>query len=506
MNLHKITGILLCLAVLLFAACRKDLGNYNYHDINEASITGIDSSYIVLRGLPLKITPQLNFTQDQSGDTTKYAYQWFAMDPLSAPAIRYDLATTRNLDWRVSLPSLDLNYKVYYIVTEKSTGMQWRRIFDLKVTTNIADGWLVLNQTSSGPRLDYFNYLKDSGTFQYYKDILAAQGSIKLSGNAKNVYFYQRRDGFTGKFMRAVVVSTDEYTKIFNTQNNVFTDYVDMSKATAAYFPPPFYAEKVAAIGSMYMSYMLDNRGNVSYESPIQGITWGSAVNRTITGEKISISRHLAESYRNVYNYILMYDTVKKRFVQHQNMDVSSSVPATDSKLFDPGNVNMDLMYMASTPAISGRTYAVLKDNAGKVWLAIIKASGEMFVEQDFFEIKSTDIASAGMFAIDPTEGYLMYSVGSKVYRFNPFDKTYKEVLDYGDRKITVLKYQKMVYLYTSQRYMEYASKLIVGSYKEGDETSGKVDFYTVPNLNGDLTLWNSFGGLSKVVDVSYRE
>ena len=80
-------------------------------------------------------------------------------------------------------------------------------------------------------------------------------------------------------------------------------------------------------------------------------------------------------------------------------------------------------------------------------------------------------------------------------------------VLDLGTRKVSLMKYHKMTYLYTNARYAEYAKKLIICSYDEANpNTSGTMDLYNVPNLNGALTPYKSFTGLGKIVDVSYRE
>ncbi len=503
---------MLCLGLMLFS-CRKEMGNYSYHDINSCTIGNIDTAYTVLRGMPMKISPQLTFTQDNSQDTTKYSYRWYALDVSNTVVVRTELGSNKNLDWTVTLPSITKAYQVRYVVTEKATGQSWSKAFALQVNTNISDGWLILNENKQEARLDFYNYQSSQNTFQYYRDILSSQQSATLKGKPKMVYFYFRRDGFSGTTARSIVVGTDQETAIINTQNNTFSPYISLSKAMTSYFPAPYYAISVAGIGGRsFMSYLLDNLGQLQFENPTMGYTYGVRINKTILGEPVTISPYFAEGYNQGVSYALMYDVVKKRFLEHKDFNNASAVPSIPADangtppMFDPGNMNMDLMYMASTIAVTGQTYAVLKRADNKVFLARIICNASTFLPQAFQEIVSPDIANASLFAIDPQEGYLMYAVGSKVYRYNPYDKSSKMVIDAGDRAITLIKYQKLMYG-SSDRYMDYSRKLIVCTYKPAaPEGSGKMELYTVPSLNGDLTLYQTFDGLDKIVDVTYRE
>ncbi len=53
-----------------------------------------------------------------------------------------------------------------------------------------------------------------------------------------------------------------------------------------------------------------------------------------------------------------------------------------------------------------------------------------------------------------------------------------------------------------------YARKLIVTSYDpaQPEGSNGKFELFTVPAVNGDLELLESYTGFGKIVDVSFRE
>jgi hypothetical protein len=505
---------IIVLLFLVLVSCKKDMGNYSYKDINDAKISGIESLYTTLRGEKLSISPQLAFTQDQSADTSKYTYQWLSLDPKSSPTVSRVIATTRNLNWTVDLASTDKTYTIYYTVKEKSTGVIWKKVFNLLVNTNISDGWVILNETdNNNARLDYLNYSAATNSFQYYQDILLAFSTLRLKGKPQMVQFYQRRDVFSGKSGRSVLVGTDQNTFVINTEDNTFSSYTDIINTMSNYFPPPYYAKSVRCQGGN-LSYMYDNLGQLFFENPTSSIGYASAVNKLITGEAVNISPMYAEGYMQSNNYALLYDVTRKRFMEHKNFNTSVSVPvapiATLSapSLFDPGNIGMDLVYMASTPAVTAQIYALFRNNTGKLFLARMRCNSDSFVPLAFDEITTAaPMTGASQFAIDPQQGYLLYATGSKIYRYNVFDKSNAMVADYGSRKISLIKYQKMVYDPLKTRYAEYATKLIVCTYEEGNpSSSGKMDLYNVPNLNGDLSLYNSFSGMGKIIDVTYRE
>lgn len=497
------------IAGITLFSCRKDKGNYNYHDINEATIAGIDSTYTLKRGDQLEIQPQLAFTKDEGKDTSKYTYRWFMVDESVAPVRTRELSAARNLKWQVNVNPSSTKYTIYYTVTEKSTDISWRRVFQLSVVSDMADGWLVFNDISGHARLDYFNYHEEGDTFQRFTDVLASQSSLILSGKPVLACFYYRRSVFGRERGSAIVVGTDQQTFIMDLSNYSFDAYIPLGDAMVNYYAPPYYARSVQAQGSQFISYMYDNQGNLFYENPFGGEAYGSPVNQTADGKPVAISPWFAEGYLEGTPYALMYDTVNQRLMEHKASNHSVSVPVTASTIFDPGHVGMQLIYMASTKAVSNQMYAVFKDKKGKVYLARMSANNDAFVPLAFDAITTApEMAAATQFAIDPQQGYLMYAAGNRIYRYNPYDNTNQQVLDMGNRVISLLKYQKLVSPYMNEpRYAAYGQKLIVCTYDQQDaDHTGKMELFTVPALNGPLAPYQTFSGFGKIVDVSYNE
>ena len=67
--------------IIVFAlgltACYDDKGSYDYHDICEVNIEGVESVYeTVYRESVLEIDPTVTVTEGNIGDTTRFAYEW----------------------------------------------------------------------------------------------------------------------------------------------------------------------------------------------------------------------------------------------------------------------------------------------------------------------------------------------------------------------------------------------------------------------------------------------
>ncbi len=504
---------LLVLTICLLAACRKDLGNYKYQEINDGQISNISDSYSLLRGEILSIKPTITFTQDDGTDTSKYTYNWYVIDQTALPVVKKQIAKTKFLNWATNIAASTTEYTLLYEVKEVKTGVMFRKSTKLTVTTNLADGWLIMNDINGKARLDFLNYIATTGDFQPYKDVLSTQSTLVLNGSPKFVYYWFRRDPFSNAIHKAIAVGTDQATNIINTQDGTFSKFANISTTITSYSPPPYYAQSITSQARSYLAYLYDSNGELFFENPAASYAWGTRVNKTSAAVNFKISPFYAEAYRTDMSYALMFDLDNRRFMEHKSTNTSSSIPVPKGNVFtdnniDAGNLKMDLVYMASTPALSSRTYALLKNSSNELFLTTIQCSASAFTPLTWDKITTApEMINATQFAIDPNEGYLMYLVGSKIYRFNISDKTNAMVLDMGAKKVSLIKYHKLTQQITNARYVEYAGKLMVCTYDDANpSTSGQMDLYTVPNLNNALSLYKSFTGFGKIVSVSYRE
>ena len=83
---------------IMATACFNDKGSYNYHDICEVTIDGLEASYNVSMGVSvLEIDPTVQVTIGDADDTTRFQYEWRATIP-------YDTGWTVTVDGEVVTP------------------------------------------------------------------------------------------------------------------------------------------------------------------------------------------------------------------------------------------------------------------------------------------------------------------------------------------------------------------------------------------------------------------
>src|SRR5690554_3624539 len=108
MNIHhkaiyKVIA-LLCV-VLVSAACSKDLGNYDYQDVNELEISGVEDDYPVRTGIDaLRSPPDISATMDEGSDPSRYEHVWVLR---MAPTVYDTLSREKDLIYPVRLDPAD---------------------------------------------------------------------------------------------------------------------------------------------------------------------------------------------------------------------------------------------------------------------------------------------------------------------------------------------------------------------------------------------------------------
>src|SRR6188768_4075742 len=103
----KIYWIGCILLAFLATSCSKDLGNYEYQDINTLTIK-LDSSYVGIYGQRFTIKPSVQMSMDQAeniNDTSKYGFEWYVIDPTAIPVNsgKIMLSKQHNLDTVLTL-------------------------------------------------------------------------------------------------------------------------------------------------------------------------------------------------------------------------------------------------------------------------------------------------------------------------------------------------------------------------------------------------------------------
>ncbi len=145
---------------LLLPACYDDLGNYDYHEINELEVDSIRSLYNVDIDDSLCIYPMLKGTL--YSDTSRFTYQW----EIGTQTV----GTNHDLEIVVNLTA---GYKfARYVVMDKETGVKKYYTFNVEVkSSTAADLIMVLSKYQGRAELSYLRLDKEANwAVNYYKE------------------------------------------------------------------------------------------------------------------------------------------------------------------------------------------------------------------------------------------------------------------------------------------------------------------------------------------------
>lgn len=152
-------------------ACYDDKGSYDYHDICEVNIEGVESVYeTVYRESVLEIDPTVTVTEGNIGDTTRFAYEWRANVAYNSTEL---IGTERILNYRVELAPRN-DYVLYFRVTDRQTGVVTVATSTLKVGTAYSKGILLIGENAQGEAdVQMLSMVKDT---VLYKELLKNSG------------------------------------------------------------------------------------------------------------------------------------------------------------------------------------------------------------------------------------------------------------------------------------------------------------------------------------------
>lgn len=493
------SNILLFLVLLYATGCYKDLGNYDYQDINEAGISGISNEYTVLSLDTLHITPVLDFTQDAKGDTSGYEFEWIAIldegDRVFPDEKRIEVARTRDLHYKVTLKP-NAGFTMSYRVKDKKTGIQWSKKFRLQVKSTIYEGWLVYSDVNTDARLDMISKL-DETTERIYIDVLAQIGcELPPQKYPRHVNYLTKNQG-GGIYLSAGTGTNSLHSETFLWQESNRIEYEMQGKPPAGF--APLYVSNMDNV-----EHVMVTENEIYYQHFIFAAGYTLPINSIQSEGKMFKPAPFFGFSNGFASNMIYYDETNQRFVGYKGSQTYSYLPQDPPNALFSYNTGRRMLYMTSTRYSNNDVFAILKDDAiNKTWLYRMNVSTG--ITQTYYgEMTGTDIDKAEAFAVSNQFGYVFYTVGSKIYEYDMFNRNSKLMLDMGTEQISLIKCQNF------GGYSKYASlenSLIVCTYNPGKPAAeqGSMHLYDVPAVNGDLVLTKTYRGFGKIVDVAYR-
>ncbi len=511
-----IASLLLVLLVGL-SGCDQDKGNYDYHALNEPVITGVADSMSVLIHDRLSLSPSLG---DNITDTAAYTFQWKAINRTGEQE-EIVVGETRTLDREVTLDAGE--YLLYFTMTERRSGLFWRKAYALTVSDPTSEGWMVLCSDGGKARLDVVSTV----TGKTYADVLRDNGMDELHGPRAIQYLASNTDSESPFYLFADDGATRLSKNNFGWKKEYLFKY---EVAQSLDLRPTSITMAGGGIGKVVVS---DSRAHYAQSMGIQGL-YGSAVNKDFRIAPYVGANIGATSYAAVY---LFYDTDNKRFMAYcplmaaddlggenpvQTMDDMGAIATTrhpdagvTGTAFSAYPEGMDFVYMENTKydpgnARMGTTYTVLRRDGQFLLYGIQLGDLLLFADCTFVLGKAyygdlsgcTDIARAEHFAFSSLRSYMYYAVGGAVYRVNLSETPLKAERQFGYANETVTRLKFNIRQTASQRDYD----LIVASQDAGG--AGTLRIYDGMATEGDFSRVTpkAYTGFARIVDVTYRE
>ncbi|EDM35535.1 hypothetical protein PBAL39_07605 [Pedobacter sp. BAL39] len=491
--------IMVALAASFSLSCSKDLGNYDYREINKVTIENFDttSGYTAYFGDSLIVAPSLAESIKEAGGNS-YSYQW-ALDRNNDQTPDSVLSSSKTL--RIKIGIAPGNYSLQYRVKDLNTGVEVHSKTTLTVTTEVYEGFLVLNEVAGKSRLDMLSYSRATQKFSQFTDVLAKMGS-RLPEQGKPYQVYCAETAFSGGGTAdtyRIYLMTETGTSRIHSETFDYLPTYDIRYEMLGNVPAGFKANAMnGATQFIFTNLFLMANDNIYVRAFLSSSAWPYVpVNTYSSGQTpFPVAPYVATDG----NAFVMYNKSKRKFVSTSAITNVTVSDVPDGLNYPSGN---DLLYMERN--YSGNAYAVLKNpQTSKIYMLRFAVGGASSYYQ---EMTGTDIALASHYAVSPDLGYLFYSVGGKLYEYDLSLRTSKLMLDKGDSEITYLAFPSFFNRASNATYGGWAKLLNVGSYSPAaPATSGVLERYAVPTVNADLVLADRWTGFGKIASISYRE
>ena len=371
--------------IIVFAlgltACYDDKGSYDYHDICEVNIEGVESVYeTVYRESVLEIDPTVTVTEGNIGDTTRFAYEWRANVPYNSTEL---IGTERILNYRVELAPRD--YTLYFRVTDRQTGVVTVATSTLKVGTAYSKGILLIGENTQGEAdVQMLSMVKDT---VLYKELLKNSGLPVLKNPVDIIH--TGAAGNSNYIKLWVLTGSQAYSmdrKTFaGSESDVFGKLLFMDRTFDTEFVPvdiiPRVKDKSGKNGgSSYCRTVVCNNGYIFNASTLLmgGDYYNNPVN-CLTSDQNTYYKAFPYLFYTLNSYsggFLWFDVENRRFLTVKNSIAVSDLledQAGDPFPWNQGTTGRTLVYGENTLDVgssNGNSFAILKDPAGAYFYA----------------------------------------------------------------------------------------------------------------------------------------
>ncbi|WP_257666828.1 PKD-like family lipoprotein [Parapedobacter tibetensis] len=499
-------------ALLLTVSCSKDLGNYDYHDINELAITGVESTYSVLTGVDtLHIEPEIAATEADQPDE-RYDYFWILR---GSNQFVDTVGTERALDYPIDLAPE--TFTLHFRTVDKQTGVAWWTNSDLVVGTPYSRGLLLIGENEQGQAeaemismvsdtLHIPNILSNSGLPALTDPV----GFLHTGGYYVKMWVLTRSGSYYLDRMTMKSTPANQFGSLVYTTDPIQTETLDPIVIA------PQIGSEAGATGQTWIRAVLCSDGSVfvSYTLLNGGDFYPNPMNRTSDDPDrlLKAAPYLLYSIGSL-NAVMWYDSENERFMNISNIGLSTSSTVLTDGASDPFPWNQAaagriLVYAENTRntdggSVNGNSFAITKDGNNRHYIYKFYANGANPAKHAAYTVlpMATDFDKADFYAFSSNRTVVFYSVGNKLYAYdyNPGNERIYPYPTIGTDEITMLKFDTQIDHLTNSLYIATYGAGTKGTLRRFIVGSNPNVVELTPAENGE---WNN---LINVTNMSWR-
>jgi len=437
-------------AVSFATACYDDKGSYDYVEVNEITVEGLEERYpVVYKKTVLEIPITLHCTLDK--DTPeRYEYEWKAVSYADNTGKGVVIGTERDLSYLVELaPGA---YALYLKVRDKETGLLWMGESRIDVGTETGKGFLLIGEDREGyVNVDMIAMPKDTVVL---RNLLTNNGLPRLRG-ARNIH----HTGAASNSFVKLWVMTDDRSYYVNTttfegyESNTFERLVYSNMDIPAELNPVWIYSKncypsgdaasrrviICSDGNVFYAGLSSSEADEAYSNPLNRV--GTAPNE------------LFKAYPCAFLMMDMmfggalYDMDNNRFVSFGSNATTCSVLSDKSGDVFPWKQPEGRTIKFGENIKEKGSMALMVDEPTKDF-HIYQFSASFSVSKiGYYAINKSlapDLDKAEFFAFAPKRTMLFYTVGKTLhcYDYNPGNERHYQ-LELED-EITMMKFDNL--------------------------------------------------------------
>lgn len=464
--LKYILGLTLLYAI---TSCKEKLGNYDYHDINEITIEGVDKSYAILQSIDtLRIKPVYNMTE-LNVDSSRFSYFWVIKQNNQ---FLDTLGREKNLNYPVTLAPN--NYVLQLRVIDRQTDVTFIKQTNLSVGTPYSRGWLLVGENENdNAEFDIISMVRD--TFPV-RNLLAKSGLPTLKGSL----LAQHTGGnFESNYKLWISSNTGAYYldrvtmkgKVANTFGSLVytTDPINKNELSPAVIAPQLANSSGGSGGSSSRAVLTSNGHLFAISLFGAADLYGNPANRHASNfNKLLKAAPYALYSIGSFNSVVWYDVDNNRFMNLPSIGFAATSDYPQDLPDDPfpwnqAGTGRKLRYAENTRNTDGgsqhgNSFAVMINDNRESFIYKFYANGGTPAKRASYKVTAiaTDFDKADYYAFSSNRTVVFYAVGAKLYAYdyNPGNEKIYQFPEVGTDPITMLKFDTTVDAATNALYI----------------------------------------------------